>query len=227
MSNLTSPSQARSSQYSRPPIDLKKQVSESNPTDKSQNGLLYTVFQQLRSASEGGVVVALTSANSGEGVTHSIIALVNTLSKDKNVRILRLDARHLTEINCPPVGIAQHCQQVDANLYEFIGANSQRASVEKTSSWAGDWEYRRDCMAELRNCFDYVLIDSPALSSSAEVLSLAPIVDGVIMVIEADKTRVDQIQQAEKSIDFARGKLIGHIFNKRSFSIPNWLYKRL
>ena len=66
-----------------------------------------------------------------------------------------------------------------------------------------------------------------AIKSAGDVFSLAPLVDGVIMVVEAGKTRVDQILHAEKSIEFARGKLIGHILNKRSFDVPNWLYKLL
>jgi len=45
--------------------------------------------------------------------------------------------------------------------------------------------------------------------------------------VEADKTRRDQILNAEKSIEFARGKLIGHILNKRSYLVPEWIYRRL
>ena len=101
------------------------------------------------------------------------------------------------------------------------------AKTNISHSWTGNWQYRRDCINQLRTSFDYILIDCPAIKSAGDVFSIAPLVDGVIMVIEAGKTRVDQILHAEKSIEFARGKLIGHILNKRSFDVPNWLYKLL
>jgi Mrp family chromosome partitioning ATPase len=188
---------------------------------QAYDGLLYTVFQQLRAASSEGVIVALTSANSGEGVTHSVAALVGSLSKDHRTRILQVDSRRLSEIGFPPEEIIQHCQQIDTNIYEFIGV------AQASHSWTGNWEYRRDCIQQLRAAFDYILVDCPALNAAGELFSLAPLVDGVIMVVEAGTTRTDQILYAEKSIEFARGKLIGYILNKRTFTVPGWLYKRL
>ena len=196
-------------------------------SDTAYRGLLYTLFQQLRSSTSNGVIVALTSANSGEGVTHSITALINILSKDGATRILRLDAHHLSEISVAPQEISQYCQQIDSNLYEFVGGSISSKKADLSFSWVGNWKYRGDCIEEFRKQFDYVLIDCPAINAAGDVLSLAPLVDGVIMIIQADRTRIDQIHHAEKSIQFARGKLIGHIFNKRTFHVPTWLYKRL
>ena len=188
------------------------------------DGLLYTVFQQLRASSSHGIAIALTSACPGEGVTHCLSAIVNNLSRDPRMRVLQLDARLLRELGCAPAELGQHCQRVDTNISEFLG-DSTGSSAGR--SWESDWEYRRDCLAELRAAFDYILIDCPALKEGRDVFSLAPLVDGVILVVEAGKTRTEQILHAERSLDFARGKLIGHILNKRTFTVPEWLYKRL
>ena len=199
------------------------------PDAPAYDGLLYTVFQQLRAASNHGVAVALTSANSGEGVTHTLTALVSSLSRDTSMRTLQIDSRRLRNLSCAPAAMREHCQQIDANISEFLGdsGHASEGSPRRSCSWEGDWEYRRDCIAELRAAFDYILIDCPALKEGRDVFSLAPLVDGIILVVEACKTRTDQICHAERSIDFARGKLIGHILNKRTFTVPNWLYKRL
>ncbi len=191
------------------------------------DGLLYTVFQQLRASSQHGIAVALTSANSGEGVTHSLAALVSSLSRDTGMRILQIDSRRLRETGCAPAEIRLHCQQIDTNISEFLGDTGPRTPNAQPRSWEGDWEYRRDCMAELRAAFDYILIDTPALKEGRDIFSLAPLVDGILLVVEACKTRTDQICHAERSIEFARGKLLGHILNKRTFIVPDWLYKRL
>jgi len=198
-----------------------------NDVGTAHDGMLYATLQHLRATSSNGVIVALTSANSGEGVTHSVTALINTLSRDGNTKILRLDSRHLNEINCAPAGIAQHCQQTDTNLYEFVGGTDPAAGKAAGKSWTADWEFRRDCIEQLRATFDYILIDCPALNSAGDVLSLAPLVNGIILIVQADKTRVEQIEHAERSLEFARGKLIGHILNRRTYNIPSWLYKRI
>lgn len=188
------------------------------------DGLLYTVFQQLRASATHGIAVALTSANSGEGVTHSLAAIVNSLSRDTGMRILQIDSRRLRECGCAPAELLQCCQQIDTNISEFLGHPSGTCPAR---SWEGDWEYRRDCLAEFRAAFDYILIDCPALREGRDIFSLAPLMDGILLVVEACKTRTDQICHAERSIEFARGKLIGHILNKRTFTVPDWLYKRL
>ena len=197
-----------------------------SPTPAYDN-LLYTVFQQLRAASTEGVVVAMTSATSGEGVTHSITALLNSLSRDGSKRILKVDAKQLRMTTCAPASLTRYFKPVGTNIYSFARGTGAEMPSNVSYSWTGNWQYRRDCIEQLRASFDYILVDCPAIKSAGDVFSLAPLVDGVIMVIEAGKTRVDQILHAEKSIEFARGKLIGHILNKRSFDVPNWLYKLL
>ena len=72
-----------------------------------------------------------------------------------------------------------------------------------------------------------MLIDCPAIREGNDLLSLAPFVDGIILVVEAGGTRKEQILHAEKAIGFARGKLLGHILNKRRYDVPEWLYRRL
>jgi hypothetical protein len=190
------------------------------------DGMLYATLQQLRSSSGSGVMLALTSTSPGDGVTHSVQVLINTLSRDETSKILRLESCQLSDITCSPKEIAQCCQQVDSNLYEFIGAK-ENTGPKAAVSWVRNWEYRRDCIEQFRLAFDYVLIDCPALNSSGDVLSLAPLINGVILVVQANKTRVDQLEHAERSLEFARGRLIGHILNKRTYNVPQWLYKRL
>jgi hypothetical protein len=204
-------------------------------TIPAYQGVLYTVFQQLRQNADHGLVVALTSANSGEGVTHSVGALVSGLSKDPLARTLTVDSRRLRTLTTPPSDLGELCQPIDHTVSEFVDRRSVQRDLAGTPmgphtgpySWEGSWQYRRDCVEQLRTNFDYVLIDCPSIKEAGDVLSLAPFVDGVIIVVQADKTRKDQILHAEKSIEFARGNLIGHILNKRTYLVPQWLYEKL
>jgi Mrp family chromosome partitioning ATPase len=146
-----------------------------------------------------------------------------------------VDSRRLRTLTTAPADLTHLCQPIDRTVSEFVDRRAQQRDLNGIAmgpnvgpySWEGSWQYRRDCVQELRANFDYVLIDCPAIKEAGDVLSLAPFVDGVIIVVEADKTRKDQILHAEKSIEFARGNLIGHILNKRTYLVPKWLYEKL
>jgi Mrp family chromosome partitioning ATPase len=79
----------------------------------------------------------------------------------------------------------------------------------------------------LRFVFDYILLDCPALADSDEAIVLAPESDGMVVVVEADATRREQIQNTQKAIERAEGNLLGFVLNKRRYTVPNWIYKRL
>ena len=51
--------------------------------------------------------------------------------------------------------------------------------------------------------------------------------DGVVIVIEAGKTREQVAVRAKKELEEAGGKVLGVVLNKRKFYIPEWIYKRL
>ena len=52
-------------------------------------------------------------------------------------------------------------------------------------------------------------------------------VDGVVLVIEAGKTREQVAVRAKKELEEAGGKVLGVVLNKRKYHIPEWIYKRL
>jgi protein-tyrosine kinase len=82
-------------------------------------------------------------------------------------------------------------------------------------------------MNQLRQRFDIVVIDAPAPTESPDMLALASKVDGVVLVIQADQTRFHQAKRTKELIEANGGKLLGLVFNKRRFFIPDWIYKRL
>ena len=195
------------------------------PQAPAFEGLLYTVFQRLRQASpdaRAGLVVAFTSANPGEGVTHTLQALVAGLAREPGTRTLLAVSRVLRRLTSAPDALPGLCRATGDSLYELSPGDPNGQH-----SWESTWEYRRDVIEHLRAAFDYVLIDCPALREANDLLSLAPFADGIILIVEAGRTRRDQILHAEKAIAFARGTLIGHILNKRSYVVPEWIYKRL
>jgi protein-tyrosine kinase len=82
------------------------------------------------------------------------------------------------------------------------------------------------CQA-LRIDFDLVLIDSAPLTASPDGLAIASKVDGVILVVEAEKTRWQTVKQVRESITRVGGNILGVVLNKRRYYIPQSIYKYL
>lgn len=75
--------------------------------------------------------------------------------------------------------------------------------------------------------FDFTILDSAPITRYSETQAISPRVDGVVLVIEAGKTRQQVALRAKKELEDAGGKLLGVILNKRRYYIPNWIYKHL
>ncbi len=83
-------------------------------------------------------------------------------------------------------------------------------------------------ISKLRKHFTHILIDAPPINAYADaVLFGSRIADGVVMVVEANKTRREAVQRAKGILDADGVRLLGVVLNKRTFPIPDRLYRRL
>lgn len=82
-------------------------------------------------------------------------------------------------------------------------------------------------LSSAREIFDYIILDSSPIALFPETRILSAKVDGVILIIEAGKTRRQAALRAKKEIEGSGGVFLGSVLNKRKFYIPKWLYRRL
>jgi polysaccharide biosynthesis transport protein len=85
----------------------------------------------------------------------------------------------------------------------------------------------REKFSELRSQFDYVLVDTPPTDSYADALLLGQMTDGIIMVVGSNLTRRESARIAKESFDAAGIPVIGAVLNKRTYPIPEALYRIL
>jgi Mrp family chromosome partitioning ATPase len=102
-------------------------------------------------------------------------------------------------------------------LHERTGEKSR---TELASNHDGIWN-------TLRKAFDFVLIDAAPIGVSDEALTLCSPTDGVILIVEAEKTRSRVVSHLKTRITQSGGNILGLVFNKQRYYIPEWLYKRL
>ena len=77
---------------------------------------------------------------------------------------------------------------------------------------------------EVKNEYGIVIVDGPALSHVPESIALASQMDGVLFVVEADRTSSITISKALGSLKNAGASVYGIVLNKRTFTIPDWIY---
>jgi Mrp family chromosome partitioning ATPase len=82
-------------------------------------------------------------------------------------------------------------------------------------------------LSELRETFDLILLDSSAAGVQQDGVELSTIVDGTILVVEAEKTRWQVAQAAREEIEARGGNVLGVLLNGLQFHIPAALYNRL
>jgi hypothetical protein len=108
------------------------------------------------------------------------------------------------------------------NLWLLSAGGTVQASTMLLNS-----ERLRDRLTELREEFDYVVVNAPPLSAFADGMVLGRMVDGVVLVLEADETRREAAVRVTEGLRNSRIPILGAVLNNRRFPIPAALYKRV
>jgi capsular exopolysaccharide synthesis family protein len=108
------------------------------------------------------------------------------------------------------------------NLWLLSCGSSAAQSPNLLSS-----EQLKKRFAELRKEFDYILVDVPPLNQYADATALGQIADGLVLVLEANSTRKESALKAIETLRGAKIEVLGAVLNKRTFPIPEFLYRRL
>jgi succinoglycan biosynthesis transport protein ExoP len=82
-------------------------------------------------------------------------------------------------------------------------------------------------VTELRNEFDYVLIDSAPMNTNAEGVLLGQLADGLVLVLEANSTRREAAVRITETLRSSNVRVLGAVLNKRTFPIPESVYSLL
>lgn len=179
-------------------------------------------------------VVAMTSATPQEGVSYVTQSFAVEMAQRGGKRTLIADAEMLQQADMLQYNqVAKYCSPTDvSNLYVFspeekilTDGKSQQLKLRKNRK--SQLEQGLENLQTLRFVFDYVFLDCSALTTSDTAVLFAPAVDGVVVVVEAERTRKEQVRNALNTIEGAKGNLLGCVLNKRRYSIPQWIYKRL
>ena len=190
--------------------------------------LIYTLFQGRPDGKRRSTCVVFTSTLPGEGVSHVVREIGLQLAKHQNKRTLIADSQHLESLGTGDLDfIEEAARHTSRHRLWMITRTGRDRQDGASSDWLADPQFREDCLQILGKFFDYILVDCAAISTSATVVSLASLVDGVVLVVQAGRTKRGQIHFAQEFLHLANAKFLGYVLNKREYPIPEWLHARL
>ncbi|HGY9626084.1 CpsD/CapB family tyrosine-protein kinase [Pseudomonas juntendi] len=183
----------------------------------------------------------LTAANTGTGTSTSALAFASQLAMMSAGSVLLIDSSSGANSLSQQLGLAKLRGYTDLLFDHDTPPLAQDCIVRLTEQPfdllpGGTWKREREhldperlrvLLRHLGVQYRFVVIDGEAIYASADSLVIAPLVDGVILVVCGEQTRWEVAQAAAQRLSQAGARLIGSVFNKRKYYMPKWLYDNL
>jgi len=185
-------------------------------------------------------VFSITSSHKGAGVSTVAAYLAGSLARHTDGRVLLVDVNfqdpsihQIFDVN-PTPGLADLAggtysqtsiiQPSAVNKLDLLCAGKASTASDKRIFESKGFA---DLLKYWKHEYSFVLIDTPAVWEENYVVTLGNMVDGVILVFEAEEDRWEVAQRAKDRLAMGGATLVGGVLNKRLFYVPKWLYQRL
>jgi len=210
------------------------------PPDSAMHQEMALLYQQIDSRLNGSPkkVIQFIAAREGEGTSTIVQEFARTSATILGKSVFLFDADVGNALPFPTGGAGENGdgqdfpdpEPVEGNVPRDEPASTAVCLIPQTACGIRKYFYspQIDSFWEnLRKRFDLVLIDSPPFQSSPDGIAIARRVDGVVIVLEAEKTRWPVAERLKEQILLNGGNILGLVFNKRRYYIPEYVYKRI
>lgn len=173
---------------------------------------------------EGSKVIMVTSALQCEGKSLTALNLAIALGQtDKKVLLIDCDLRRprlarLLNYNAP-AGLSNLL--MDFKFMDVALLNSEEYGIDLIL--AGDIppnpaellssSRMKKLLENLRQRYDYIIIDSPPVDLVVDSTELSPMCDGILFVVRVGQSERGAVIHAMKQLEYAKAKVIGFVFN--------------
>lgn len=194
------------------------------------------LFQSLNGSVVGGYVIGVTSYKRREGVSTVAANLSKAIGNRQAGKVIVIDANTAYPSLHKMLGVG-----LSPGLTDVIRTRSAKDVLKQTYNIgvipAGQdeecltdeimWERFKNLLSECKKRYAVTIIDIPSLEQGTIASKISTACDGLIMVIESEKLRLEVARNWCKQLDARNVKTIGAVLNKRRFYIPKWIYKAL
>lgn len=212
-------------------------------TDARQNTYLYneavkTLRTNLQFAGRNVKTIMLTSCYPNEGKSDTVLQLAREFGNmGKKVLVLDADIRKSAFISHYQVkkklkGLSQYLSgqasltdvlfETNFDNVDFIFAG---ASTPNPSELLEDPAFG-ELVKYLRQNYDYILIDTPPLSSVIDAAIVAKQCDGAVLVVENESVSWRAALRAKEQLEKTGCKILGAVLNKVDMDREKYYYKK-
>ena len=169
-------------------------------------------------------IIEVTSTVPDEGKSTVIASLAVVLAQaGKKTLLMDCDFRNPTQhkiFNIRNKGVSD-CIATGGNFEDYKKSSGQEnldlfpaGPVAPNPSELLTSEKMKSMLAEFRETYDYVLIDTPPILPVTDAAALASRVDGVVLVIASGQDRPEDVQLSKKRLEQADARILGCVLNK-------------
>lgn len=187
------------------------------------------VLAPARPLDAGGRVLLVTSARRGEGTSTVSAGLAAQLAGSARGQVLVVEDRP----GPPRTGDATATVDVASRWTwpsdQAEGARTGVAAPARSDETdrAADVEAKAaSFLAEARRRYRWVILDGGSIAAGAAG-AVAPLVDGILVVVEAEWTRKQVVRDALRRLSGFSGRFVAVVLNRQRHHIPRFLYERL
>lgn len=205
--------------------------------EKEMMGLYQSISHAL--ADYPRKIIQFIGSVDGEGVSTVVREFARLLATKLGKRVLILDAAHrrpTQHLFCELPhqhgwkDVVEGTESVENSFYNTGHQNLYVSPITPNATLTShiyNAPVASRFMLELKQKFDFILIDSSAATVSPDCLAMARNADGVVLVVEAEKTRWQVVESVKAKIEKNGGNIIGMVLNKRRYYIPKTFYRHL
>lgn len=194
---------------------------------------------QSRRETAAGASILFVSANHGEGTSTVVRGVAALLAREGQQRIVLVDANLRTPSQHEAFGVERSdgLTEVITRGLELGRAVRNGVGNQPPVMTAGRPTTHptgilgapglKTMVEQLRARYDWVLLDGPPATVYSDAGIVAPLVDAVVLVIQAERTRWQVAEMAKDVLENSGGLVIGAVLSRRRFHIPDAVYQLL
>jgi len=236
---VRSPRERRTRTKDRAHVDSLRPADLSRAAREETLRLVQSVFLLRETAEEEGRVVVFASVDPGGGCSRVCTQSAQVLAESVPGSVCLVDANFRQPSLPSAFAMTNHYGLADALrttdpirgfarpvLRENLWLISCGSGIDQSAGLLHS-DCAKQRIDDLRKEFNYILIDAPPLNAYSDAVALGQFSDGLVLVLEANSTRRDASCRIAERLHAMQVNILGAVLNKRTFPIPNALYRRL